>query len=892
MDQVIQELPEQKLPEPVGNTQYALTVAKALDQNFTDDDIKAVLAKKGLQEQDIAATIANGYKARTALQKGFTEDEILSVLGVKAAAVDEAKAKQLSTWNPPAYPEAQKAMEAAKAAYADGVSLTNVGPKPAEGPANLMEAYRATPEAIKARRETAYSKLVQPNEAMTARDLVSSLQVLEPARVFATERAMGWLGNKDKQAKVENAVNASVAKIKQLAAKHNIELEFQDGKYFAKTPEGQWKEVTPGFWDEMVAATGEVSGGLAGAAAGFALAPPHPYAKLAGGAIGGIVGAAAGSQFDYLQQAMRLSEDMNAKVALHKALSAAEMGVIGEVVGYPLAKGAGLAVKGGASLVNGMNTVRQNLANGNTDGALTALKDTLFVTDQEAEELVKRLGEVTAVPGSTAKEQAIAATALTKPGAEALVQTAVSKSPKASQALVQSVDKRAQDLMATAAEFKGEDVGKLLREDLGNYVKDVKKFYGDTKAQTALARPMTFNYDKLAVEPLLETLESRIQDPTVLTQFLNKAKAIRDTSDSRQFGDLLELRQNVNDFLFNRSIASAKDKEAIRAVVTNIDSAIEEAAEKVMPNADKWLDDFAVAKAKYAQMMRTQENVLVKALQNPKITEADIGNQLVKHMQTLDGTFETVMSKLPANARKRAEAAVQDTLIQKYTAGTAGGLRATNFPRLAEELDKIVFTTPESRKLKLAIGRLAETFTNDVQLARATGKLNFARPSGFMADDVVSKFKYQAAQSLFQEAQRYLPTERGRGLALIAKTAELLENPMHVKTVKEIMADVADTANIPETLRQLQVAEARAVAAGKDAGAAKVKLYGDGTELKTTGPGKEQSIPIHRIATSDVLRDIADSEGIALSNTKALYNRLKQRGYKAVATGSDRVKVL
>jgi hypothetical protein len=353
---------------------------------------------------------------------------------------------------------------------------------------------------------------------------------------------------------------------------------------------------------------------------------------------------------------------------------------------------------------------------------------------------------------------------------------------------------------------------------------------------------------------------------------------------------LLELRHLVNDFKFNKRIASAKDYDALNEVLTKIDGAVKQSAEAVMPDAKQWLTDWASARAKYAQMMRTQENVLVKALRSPSITEADIGNRLVKHIQTVDGTLEEVLGKLPANARKRAEGAVLNTLVNKLTVGAEGGLRATDFPSLAKELDKITFTTKEPRQLKLAIGKMADVFKNDLALAKASGRVYFQRPGGFLADDLTSKFKYQAAQNIFQNVQKMLPTEQGRGIALIAKAAELLENPLHAKTAKELMEEYADVANIPDMIKRAQVEAAREAAEGK--ASASVNLYGEGKVLSTKGSGAKQQIPLHRIATANQVKEISETYGIAPSNTKELDAMLKSQGFKGVMQGSDKVRKL
>ena len=842
----------------------AFVVAGAIQDGFSEEEIADILKEQGYAEDEVQTALSNGRKAAEAKAKGFTDAEIEEVLNEKDPSPSSVEERQpaMQSW---------QGRDTATQTPGTGYEATM-------NPASWPTAEES--------RAAAYKRLTEKGTT-TAQQLVTDLKVIQPAMVSLTERAQGMMGNQLKQRQVEVAEREAQQKIVNLASERGISVQVQGGEYFAQTEDGKWAKVTPDLLDELASAKGEAVGGAAGAIAGGLMMPiPHPLAKFLGSAAGAALGAAAGTQLDYLYSAMKVSEDMNAQVALNKALTAAELSIVGDSIAYPIAKLGGAAVRG-------IKRAKDLIIDGNSAGAYQALKDTMFISDGEAQQIVEGLQKFAAVPGGNPAEQRIASTILTRPGGEAVVQSVVRDSPKASQAIVQALDSRAQDLMRMSKELSGDGVAKLLREDLDNYVADVKSYYGQVKDR-ALKAPgadqIQFDYDGLAVEPVLKRLQANIQDPTVLQRFVDQAERIRETSDSRSFGDLLELRHLVNDFKFNKRIASKKDYDAINEVLTRIDGAVKQSAELVVPDAKQWLTDWASARAKYAQMMRTQENVLVKALRSPNVTEAQIGNILVKHIQTVDGTLEEVLSKLPAHARRRAEGAVIDTLVNKMTAGAEGGLRATDFPTLAKELDKITFITKEPRQLKLAINKMAEVFRNDLALAKASGRVYFQRPGGFLADDLASKFKYQAAQNIFQHVQKMLPTEHGRGIALIAKAADLLENPLHAKTAKELMEDYADIANIPDMIKRLQIDAARDAAEGRTS--ANVNLYGDGKVLSTKGSGAKQQIPLHRIATADQVKEISETYGIAPSNTKELEAILKDKGFKGVMQGSDKVRKL
>lgn len=390
------------------------------------------------------------------------------------------------------------------------------------------------------------------------------------------------------------------------------------------------------------------------------------------------------------------------------------------------------------------------------------------------------------------------------------------------------------------------------------------------------------------MDPLLKRLEGNIQDDAVLNRFNNLMMRVRETSDSRTFPDLLELRQIVNGFKYNKRITNTKDFQAIDEVLGNIDNAIDQAAHMAMPNASEWLTKFAQAKAKYAQMINVNNNVLAKALRKPDLSERQVGDLLVKHINSIEGTFDTVLSQLPGNARKKAENAVIDTLANKFTVGQSTGLQVTDFVKLSEQLDSIVFNTPEARQMKQAIGKLADVFKNDPNLARASGSTSFASPTEFLTADPIIAAKMQSARNMFKSVQKYMPTERGRGLALINKVTELLNNPLHAKTMREVMDELPE---LGPDMQKLQQAYANAQAAGKDVGAARIKLYGEGKLKDVRGAGAAvDTVPLHRVATAEQIQEVAEAEG--LTNGKLLDAALKKRGFVAVMHGSNKVRKL
>lgn len=863
-----------KLYASGGASVAALTVANALNQGVGEDDISTVLKEQGYSDAEIQKALDKGKKAQLALSQGVAEEDIRTVLDEQEPQLNQQAEQQ---------PQMQN-WQGVKPAY-----NYLIGESDTVGQQYSYNRGNYTP-TLQERRDQAYQTLMS-QEKTTARDLVTSLQVLSPALVSLTDQTKGALGNKLKAKQVEEAEKAARDKVISMAQDKGITLQWQGGEYYAQTPEGQWAKVTPTLWDELWAMKGEtvgaVAGAVAGARAGAAVPVPHPLAKLALGAAGSVVGAAVGSatgaEADYLYTAMKQSEELSAKVAAHKAITAAEWSVIGDVIGYPVAKLTGAAVKG-------IMQARDFIKTGNTTGAYRALKDTMFISDSEAQELTDKLAKQLAVPGSNEQERAIVSTAITKPGGEQLVRAAASASPRVSQAVLQSIDSRAKSLLECT---ETKNVGTLLRQDLGNYVSDVKQFFGAVKDE-AMKAPnasrVQFNYDKLAVEPLMQRLEGNIQDDAVLNRFKNLVMRVRETSDSRTFPDLLELRQIVTGFKYNKRITNTKDFQAIDEVLGNIDNAITQSAQMAMPGtAEAWLTKYAQARAKYAQMVQVQNNVLAKALRKPTLTEKEVGDLLTKHINSLDGTFDTVLSQLPMNARKKAEMSVIDTLANKFTTGQSSTMQVTDFVKLNDQLEDTIFTTPEARQMKQAIAKIADVFKNDPQLARVSGSTHFAQEADTLSTNPVTASRLAAARQMFRSWQKYFPTERGRGIALVNKVAELLDNPLHAKSVRDIIDEMPE---VTADVQKLQQEYAKAKAAGKDVGAARVKLYGEGKvlDVRASQGAAADTVPLHRIATLDQVKEIAEAEG--LTDGKLLDAALKKRGYVAVMQGSTKVRKL
>lgn len=858
----------------------AFVAFQAAQAGMSDEDINANLLKHGYDEQDL--------------------DEI----NKRAAVISRAQ-------------EAGMTLEDIKQRFSDSqLNGETVESKPVDNRnERLMSVMGVKP------KQTQYDKLVNTEEQMTAEELVSSLKTIHPTMVSDTVTTIpAYFGNKGAQQRYDVAREASRERIVNIAKEnYGLDLVWAPGEvasegWYAQTDEGL-VEVTPGFWEDIKKSSGEITGGIAGAIAGAkigsragmattaiagqlgpqAALPEELITVPAGGLIGGLIGAAAGgwtgamagSQVDYMAQALKLHEDMEGEAMAYKALNAFEAAAIGEAIGYPIVKGVGASW-------SHVVKAKDAILGGETRSAYRALKDGLFLSDDQIEEIVTQVQRHATLDGNK-YERAIQAVAHTEPGMQDLVKAAAGTSLKSGAAAAHTVTRRADEVLAQTANLTDEQVPRMLTQDLRNYVGDVKQNYGEVKARaTQSPRGLDFDwdFDELAIQPVLENLSSKITDPVTKEKFLLQMQRVNNMSESRTFGDLIELRQMTNDFLYNSRVVKADDKATLRTVLNNIDDAIEDGAGHVLEDPKQWLQDWSQARIDYSQMKQVEKTAMYRAMFNKDgtmraVQPETVVKALAKHITSIDGSFESIMTKLPLEGRKRYEGAIVDSLTQKYTAGVDKGSKAIHFPMLADDLKKINFTTPDARATKAALLELSETFKNDVYLAQASGKITIPKFQSYLTADPVVRLKFEAASGIFNAIKSKLPGDSNRQLALVKATARLLDKPLDAKNFKYLQEELFDDANLSKQILELQQ-QAASDRMRESVGTPRVKVYPGG---KLKGSGSHDTIPMHRILTLEQAREIAEAEALNL-DSKALDSILKQYGFKAILQGSDRVRIL
>lgn len=829
----------------------AFVAYQALSTGMPQDDVELMLSEEGFDANETMEILQNAQAIANMKAEGYSDEEIAPLLQQDEIDVGESKVEPVNEIEP-----------------------LDLG--------RVSDAYRD----------------LMGDEEMPIQQVLAKMETVYPDDSYVTTNIAGFFGDKESQ---RISDESRLAQRKRIISTFNkklgIELEWDGADWVVIGEDGTREKVTPEWWrgftENKFGIAGGVATGVPAYRAGLnaARATPGPWpAKLGAGflAASGVtaVGATAGAELDYLHNAMMIQQDFEARAMARVAMTATEMSVIGDAV-------VGGVIKMGKGSWNTVTKAVNFIRNGDFDRATLALKETFFLTDDETADLTKKLSRVAKVPGKSSSEKAIAATALTKPGAEELVAASVHATPRASRAVVKAVDDRAQDLLTNTNALRGEDVGRFIREDFEGYRTLVKEGYERVKVQAATApnaNAFRFNYDKIAIEPVLERLGKNIENKDLAYKFAKQSERIRSMSKTRRLSDLIELRKLVNEFRYNNRISNSKDFEMLDNIKSGIDRSIQLGADITMEDPKGWMTGWRAANRQYSEMKTLEKNILFKAITADGVSDADIGSALTKYAVALDDTFVSVVERLPKKSRVRVEGAVLDTLADKYTQGAVDGVRATDFPALMEDLKLVNFRTPEARSMKKAINELAEVFKNDIPLSNSAGGIQAQKVQQAMTDSLEAKARFALASEVFHHIRGLVPDAKGRASSLVLKTAKLLNDPVNSKSIKELQELLDGEINLDAQIEE--VVKRAALAKSQGSGMPRVKLYGDGKVLVGKGAGKEHSVPIHRIAPKAKVKEISEATGIHMSDKKGLDMELRKRGYIATELGADKVRLL
>lgn len=892
-------------PPTKGFTLYSSPAAGAfaaysfMSAGFSDKEVATQLKKDGYSEEDADEFIANGKLVSEFYAMDIPEAEV-------RAFFDAEEPEQVAeeTKNPTPLTPA-------------GSYWHNDQAEPPRSPVELArlptlkEQYAqdaASLEARRARETHQYSRdRLLSDEEMTVHELLGHLRVMYPSEAAPHTMIAAW-GGSEASLRIMEETQASAEKhiVKSLKDRLGVEAVY-DEEYGGYVDATTGEPLDHGFWRNLatdldnsgalftMSLVGAAEGARFGSVATSSLGPVGKAAgTFIGGVLGGAFGGAVGSQLDYFRSAMKIDEEMRGEIMARKALNEAEIAVIGDVAFAALLK-VGKATGGKAK--EAVSRIIEFARSKDTKGAERALKEYLYLSDDELQEISDGLSSLTTFDGATPTQQKIGAAVLTQPGGEAILEAVVRNTPKASQALIRSINDRAQSLAHNVDDIRDPAAALRIVNDLDSYQKDVKGFFTDVKnaANTSTKKDAYFfDIDKLGVVPALDDLKKSIADPMTRIKLFNKISNVKHFSKTRSFHDLLELRQIVNGIIHSGK-GEAKKLNELRSTLNAIDAEISKGAELALDNPTQWKADWKAANAAYSEMKRMEKNVLFKALTKPGLRPEQIANSLTQYIGAIDNTYVEVMSKMPRQTRVAVEAEIFAKLSDKYTLGSEGGWKVTDFPALAEQLKSMPFTSPEARKLQQAILRMADVFRNDVQLAKISGEIPLPRFQSYLTADPVIRAKFAVASGVFKKVKELTPGETQRNMALVNVVTELLDKPLNAKLLDDLVKEAGSNIEVTEAAQELAQAAARMKADKADLTSPKVRLYGSGNILSVSNKGALQqadTLPLHRIASQDEANTIALSNGVNPQDIKAVDELLSNLGYKAVQHGTNRVRRL
>lgn len=566
--------------------------------------------------------------------------------------------------------------------------------------------------------------------------------------------------------------------------------------------------------------------------------------QLAASVGGASVGASAGRALDVLHNSIKVKEELESKHIITRMRDAGVASATYDLIGIPM-------IAGGIQMIRGLGKGYDLLIEGNKQGAYTALKDLLHVDDSQVDEIIrlweKNTGET--VEGITRAKRALQVVPLSVPGAETIVAHAAGKKPKSGFAVSHMIDNRAKDLLFNTGRMTNDNIGTVLHDELNKYTDSVKDAYTGLKdfaTDATKESKYAFDYDKLALDPLMERINTSLTNESVRKRFGFYMEQIRDignvttrkaetktiqrpfarsgatetkvaiakeiapeSNHIRSFSDLLDLRKTINEFKSNTKIQKKEDFEAVKAVLAQVDGEIARVAKKEIPNGATWVKEWNKANIEYSKMFKLRKNVMYRALTRKGIDHKKIVSALMGRVNAIDGTFQQVLGKLPKRVREQTEGAVLDVLAKKHTIGFESGLQATHFPLLAEELRFVGFSSPKAREMKRAINEFDRVFKNDYALSRSLGQINVPGFQHYMTTNPVVRMQYEAASLGMDYVKRLLPGQTGQIVAMVTNVAKLIAKPTDSKLMAKIMTELPADSELSSSIRRLAIEYAK-----------------------------------------------------------------------------------
>lgn len=610
----------------------------------------------------------------------------------------------------------------------------------------------------------------------------------------------------------------NVAKVLDKKGYKLAEVEDGDKKeYVALDAKGNQKEITNNFFNSLVdgilADKYEMAGAIAGAAKGYNLtkAIPSPWTKALGILGGGAIGAMAGTAADTAEVTYKTGQEFKIEDFFNELNKSAALDVAGAVAGAAIIKTGSVVAKGAKKSVE---PVIDYVKNNNIAGAKKQLLSDLGVDEAQAAKALENAKlEYKEVEGyakdgiisdvAKKQEELLAVASQDKRMGKNIIHDIVLDDKDAALNVSKQVDTRTKNLINSFEDvaIDGTDVKRAVE----GYEKQVGANYGkmrDTFKESFKNVDYAFDLKALKTDEIMRDVVDDIVNPfdkDVAKNLLTKVEKIvgDEGGMTRNFDNLVEMRQVVNDFYSRASKSLSHDsKEAFAQLKKNIDTELYSAIDKNIPQEmQKPLKDmFDGAIKEYRDMYAIKDTKLYSTLMDDGMSASARMDALIKHTADDEMEFATLLQKLPSQEQAKIENSITKAVLDKNLFGASNELQVIDYNKAVTTLGKLEnFMVTQSGKdsVKL-IKEMAEKYGDDFDLLRAANQAGVDTNAG-IATTIVGKIQYKLAKRSFDKITRLLPTDDGRRLAMYHNIADALKKS---RTPMDMAKRVAGSDNI------------------------------------------------------------------------------------------------
>lgn len=610
----------------------------------------------------------------------------------------------------------------------------------------------------------------------------------------------------------------NVAKVLDKKGYKLAEVEDGDKKeYVALDAKGNQKEITNNFFNSLVdgilADKYEMAGAIAGAAKGYNLtkAIPSPWTKALGILGGGAIGAMAGTAADTAEVTYKTGQEFKIEDFFNELNKSAALDVAGAVAGAAIIKTGSVVAKGAKKSVE---PVIDYVKNNNIAGAKKQLLSDLGVDEAQAAKALENAKlEYKEVEGyakdgiisdvAKKQEELLAVASQDKRMGKNIIHDIVLDDKDAALNVSKQVDARTKNLINSFEDvaIDGTDVKRAVE----GYEKQVGANYGkmrDTFKESFENVDYAFDLKALKTDEIMRNVVDDIVNPydkDVAKNLLTKVEKIvgDEGGITRNFDNLVEMRQVVNDFYSRASKSLSHDsKEAFAQLKKNIDTELYSAIDKNIPQEmQKPLKDmFDGAIKEYRDMYAIKDTKLYSTLMDDGMSASARMDALIKHTADDEMEFATLLQKLPSQEQAKIENSITKAVLDKNLFGASNELQVIDYNKAVTTLGKLEnFMVTQSGKdsVKL-IKEMAEKYGDDLDLLRAANQAGVDTGAG-IATTIVGKIQYKLAKRSFDKITRLLPTDDGRRLAMYHNIADALKKS---RTPMDMAKRVAGSENI------------------------------------------------------------------------------------------------